>query len=226
MRIANLRAVGALMLASVSIHCANVQTVEGGGGMGGTAGSGGMAGTGGAGGAGGSAQPACGSPSSDFAVCGFIRGEAPPDGSRVLLVWTVEPDGYKFGEGTTSGDRYVVEFKSAPPAEALFEGTLGIGIVLVVPSDMGDVPDGPLEQGFDPLIESWIALGVLDAIIYRTGDSLVEWDLAFPPNDYGCGRCVVMEEGFDEFEPVDCEEGLDLEGSSDPADLMYMCNFT
>jgi hypothetical protein len=50
----------------------------------------------------------------------------------VPVIWSVEPSGYKFGEGTTMGDQYVVEFQSAPPADALFNGILGIGIVLVV----------------------------------------------------------------------------------------------
>ena len=211
MKIWKLRAACGLVLTLSLTHC--VEQSGGSGGMGGTAGTGGSA-------------EACGSPSSAFAVCGTIKREAPPDGSRVLVIWAVDPSGYKFGEGTTSGDQYVVEFESAPPAAALFGGILGIGIVLIVPPQLGDLPDGPLEQGFDPLSQSWLALGVTDAIIYRTSGSLVDWDLAFPPNDYACGGCIFLEQGFDEFEPFDCEDGLDLQGSSNPGDLVYLCDFT
>lgn len=211
MRIWKLGAGCALLLSLSLTQCA--EQSEGSGGMGGTAGAGGSAG-------------ACGSPSSAFAVCGSIRREAPPDGSRVVVVWSIEPSGYKFGEGRTSGDQYVVEFQSAPPPEALFDGILGIGIVVVVPPEVPDLPDGPLEQGFDVLSESWIALSVVDAIVYRTGGSLVDWDLAFPPNDYACGTCIFLEQGLDEFEPFDCEDGLNLQGSSNPGDLVYLCDFT
>lgn len=210
MRVWKLDAAFTLVLALSLTHCAEQ--------------SGGSGGVGGTGGAGGSTE-GCGSPSSAFAVCGTIKREAPPDGSRVLVIWAVEPTGYKFGEGTTSGDQYVVEFESAPPAEALFGGILGIGIVLVVPPEIGDLPDGPLEQGFDPLSQTWLALGIADAIIYRTSGSLTDWDLAFPPNDYACGGCIFLEQGLDEFEPFDCEDGVDLQGSSNPGDLVYLCDF-
>ena len=209
MRIWKLHTACALLLGLSLTHCVKQ--------------SGGSGGVGGTGGAGGSTE-GCGSPSSAFAVCGTIKREAPPDGSRVLVIWAVEPSGYKFGEGTTSEDQYVVE--SAPPAEALFGGGLGIGIVLIVPPEMGDLPDGPLQQGFDPLSENWIGLAVTDAIIYRTNESLADWDLAFPPNEYSCGGCIFLEQGFDEFEPFDCEDGLDLQGSSNPGDLVYLCDFT
>lgn len=62
--------------------------------------------------------------------------------------------------------------------------------------------------------------------VLLTSGSLADWDLAFPPNGYACGACIFIEQGFDEFEPFDCENGLDLQGSSNPGDLVYMCNFT
>jgi hypothetical protein len=53
----------------------------------------------------------------------------------------------------------------------------------------------------------------------------LDWDLAFPPNDYACGARIFLEQDFDEFEPFAREEGLDLQGSSNPGDLMYLCDF-
>ncbi len=206
-------------LAALLPACTDAMTT----GTGGAAGSGGGGGDGGHG-AGGAAE-ACGSTSSAFAVCGAIQGAVPPDGSRVYAIWTVEPNGYKFGEGTTSGNRYVLEFSGPPPSAALFEGLLGVAIIVVLPAGFEDIPDGALDD-FDALSDAWAGLAVRDVIIYRGSTSLVDWDSSFPANEFSCGTCVTVQGGLDEFEPFDCDLGVDVEGATSPAELVFRCDFT
>ena len=146
-------------------------------------------------------------------VGGEVRahnGASVPDAGMVVIIWVVsaESEDYVFvyGEGTRRGDEFAVEFDASPPAEALNNGVLGVGIVLLVPED-ATVPDGRIGG---PEFEG----GVLDvvgaagryAVIYRADDGPgLAWADEFP-SGYSCGRGVdaADDQDFDTFEPVDC----------------------
>ena len=74
-------------------------------------------------------------------------GQALPDSGTVVITWVVSagPEDYVFvyGMGTQRGAEFVVQLDAPPPAEALNNATLGVGVVLLVPED-ADVPEGRL----------------------------------------------------------------------------------
>lgn len=99
-------------------------------------------------------------PSDGFVVSGPLENRTgapiPPD-ARVVVVWGVSsgtPDySYVFGEGSLSpdGTTFQVRFDQPPPGEALNNGALGVGLVVVTTNqslrngdDVADIPESDI----------------------------------------------------------------------------------
>jgi hypothetical protein len=136
--------------------------------------------------------------------------EAPPADAKLVVIWTVtsgSPDySYSFGSGSTNGTQVFVSFAASPPAEALVDGKLGVGVIALV--DAADAPpEGKLASGqFDPT--RLLAFAPDYAIVFRnTTETLLpkEWDATFPQG-FACGRCkrAPSQSESDTFEPTEC----------------------
>jgi hypothetical protein len=159
------------------------------------------------GGAGTPANPPAGSAGAGgpFSVTASSQGSLPP-GGKIAIVWSVsfgDPDyGYIFGTGSVQGAQASLSFDSAPPADALNAGKLGVGVVVVVDANTA-LPDGKLTG---ELTFPMSAAAPDYAVVYRnTTEKVLDngWDENFPQG-FACGQCVHHDSGFDTFAVVDC----------------------
>jgi hypothetical protein len=128
-----------------------------------------------------------------------------PANARVVVLWGVtstSPDySFVFGTGTVSpGGEFSITFHEPPPAAALNNGTLGVGLVVLT-------TDQSLAEGQVPSNYSFPGLlGVTEdySIIFRSGTPGLDWAAAFPPG-YSVGEVQRSTVGFDTFVRV----GLD-----------------
>jgi hypothetical protein len=173
---------------------------------------------------------ACGSDDTkdpgELTVEGALTNGAAPAKAKVVVIWDVSsgsPDyTYKFGEGASTGARYLVSPTTEPPKEAINSYGIGIGFLTLVPEGT-TIPDGKVN--LDTL--SILGISKQHAIIWRAADANtaggVMWGADFPAG-YSCGACVAAPEGevFDSYEPVDCSKvAIDI-GESDGG----FCNWT
>jgi hypothetical protein len=108
-------------------------------------------------------------------------GQALPDSGTVVITWVVSagPEDYVFvyGMGTQRGAEFVVQLDAPPPAEALNNATLGVGVVLLVPGDSA-VTEGRIEgREFEEGALEVVGGAGRYAVIYRAGE---EPGLAWP----------------------------------------------
>jgi hypothetical protein len=102
---------------------------------------------------------------------------------------------YVFGTGTVNQNgAFSITFDESPPAAALNNGTLGVGLVLLT-------TDQTLVEGQVP--SSYAFPGVLGftedhSIIFRGGTTSINWAAAFPLG-YGVGLVERSSTGFDSF---------------------------
>lgn len=158
---------------------------------------------------------------------GTAESPAPSPHSEIVAVWTVSsgsPDYvYVFGRGTISGNRITMNITSAPPAEALNAGNLGVGVVVALERGQS-VPDGRLSNDQAKALKA-AAISPDHAIIYRADASapVVKngWDTSFPQG-YACGACEDADATFDTFKPSDCSAIRIVPASSKPK----LCNWT
>jgi hypothetical protein len=205
------------------------------GGSGGVAGSGGSAsggagGTGGDPGAGGSGGDGSGGAGGDGGSAPFTGASGPitgvvPAAADVMVAWVVSagsPDySYNFGDGSIAGATFMVGFDTdPPPADALNNGTLGVGIVVLVQAGMKPPPGEIVD--FDGLEAITLGASESHAIIYRTSAANMGWPATFPLG-YSCGVCVPANMGFDSFEPVSCDQVEVVGGTFQSLDF---CNWT
>ncbi|MEJ7727602.1 MAG: hypothetical protein WKG00_00125 [Polyangiaceae bacterium] len=186
------------------------------GGAGGNGGAGGAGGMGGAGGGGGSA-PFDG-------VSGPIT-DVVPAAADVMVAWVVSsgsPDYvYSFGDGSISGATFVAGFATDPPPdEALNNGLLGVGVILLVPP--GTKPAAGKIMNWNDIEDSLLGASDSHAVIYRASGAVQGWPTSFPLG-YSCGVCVPMGMGFDDFEPVSCDQ---VEVTGGPESSLDFCNWT
>jgi hypothetical protein len=161
-------------------------------------------------------------------VRGALVGSTAPASGKVAIIWSVSsgsPDyAYVFGEGTSTGTRYIVTPEGPPPEEALNRYGVGIGVLALFPKDT-ELPEGKLDE--DAMPEP-LGISQDHAIIWRAADATgPEWSSSFPAG-YSCGVCVRVPDsgdgvfhGFDSFEPEDCSKVDIAVGSSGDA-----CNWT
>jgi len=169
-------------------------------------------------------------PSAAFTLEGDVVGPEIPADGEVIVVWVVSatsPDhAYKYGDGSSTGPRYVFSLADEPPPALAVNDygggrRLAVGYVLLLPTGT-DLPDGILDPESGPTV-----LGASPTpIIWREGTLGGEftWPNAFEEATYQCGRCVPAAEGetFDSFEPGDCGE-LVIEA---PVVEGHGCNWT
>jgi hypothetical protein len=153
---------------------------------------------------------ACGDdngPNSNFVVTGTIQnntGAPLPDNTRLLVVWQVtsgSPDySYVFGQGTVNAEAgtFRVELDQPPPAQALNNGNLGVGIIVATTNQtLGD--GGNVDQILDELIGAAGRYGVI--YVGPSGAQSPQWASGFPTG-YGVGVGVDVENDFDQFQPA------------------------
>ena len=144
-----------------------------------------------------------------FSVDATLAG-SPPPGSKVVVVWDVvaSPEyPYLFGQGLLETRSAFVTFSTAPPAEALVRGTLGVGLVALVDGSVS-LPEG--KHTWDDVRNALTFASGDHAVIYRANaDTLGSvWPSKFQLG-YSCGRCVpkaTTGSQFDSFEPANCSE--------------------
>ena len=138
-------------------------------------------------------------------VSGVLSGPdaaSVPPNARVLVVWGVTAGSdysYIFGSGTVGTDgRFSITFNAEPPAAALNNGRLGVGLlVLTTDQTLGDgrVPDGTPPPPVLGLSED-------HSIIFAKGtQSQVDWAANFS-NGYHVGEVQRSTTGFDSFTRV------------------------
>jgi hypothetical protein len=141
-------------------------------------------------------------------VSGVLEGPnaaSVPANARILVVWGVtagDDYSYIFGSGTVGTDgRFTITFNSEPPAEALNNGRLGVGmLVLTTDQTLGEgrVPDGEEPPPILGLSED-------HSIIFAKGtQTQIDWARNFS-NGYHVGEVQRSTTGFDSFVRV----GLD-----------------
>jgi hypothetical protein len=149
---------------------------------------------------------------SGFAAGGSLTpgpGKQVPENAKVVVLWSVSsgsPDYlYKFGEGTSSGVTFALPLPTPPPAEALNRAELGVGLVLLMPTDFSQA-DGRVTDE-DVFVDALIGAAGQYAIIYKANAQVAEpgWTSLFPVG-YSCGKGVEAPAGssHDTFEPVSC----------------------
>lgn len=149
---------------------------------------------------------------SGFAVGGTLTaaaGKEVPASAKLLVIWSVSsssPDYlYKFGEGSSSGSTFGLQLETPPPAAALNNGQLGVGLLVLMPAD-SVVADGQLADADAELAKALGAAGQY-AIIHKANAQVTgrDWAARFPVG-YSCGKGVAATSGetFDSFEPVSC----------------------
>jgi hypothetical protein len=157
---------------------------------------------------------ACGDgtgPTDGFVVSGTIQNNTAspiPSNARLLAVWVVSaasPDyTYVFGEGTIDGATGTFELvlSEPPPAQALNDGTLGVGI-LVVTTDQGvSSGDDIADVAEAELIGAAGSYGVIYVEDPSSASSFGSWPAEFEAG-YGVGEGQDEPTGFDSFVPTD-----------------------
>ena len=131
-----------------------------------------------------------------------------PANARVVVLWGVSsgsPDySFVFGTGTVSpGGEFSITFDGPPPAAALNNGTLGVGLVLLTSDQSLGEGQVPSNYGFPGV------LGLTEdhSIIYRSGAPGIDWAAACPPG-YSVGEVQRSNVGFDSFIRVGLDDLL------------------
>ena len=132
-------------------------------------------------------------------VSGVLAGPnaaSVPPNARILVVWGVtagEDYAYIFGSGTVGTDgRFTITFNSEPPAEALNNGRLGVGLLLLTTDQTlgeGRVPDGTPPPAILGLSED-------HSVIFAKGtQTQIDWAADFP-NGVSRRRGAAIHDGF------------------------------
>jgi hypothetical protein len=134
-------------------------------------------------------------------------GAAIPTNARVVVVWTSD-DGsgdyaYVFGEGTVdaASNRFTITFDRNVPTAALYDGVLGVGLVILTTDP--NLREGRVPDGYD---YSSSVRGATEqhAVIYLDGDPSrygADWPRDFR-RGYNVGRGVDLPGTFDGFAPA------------------------
>jgi hypothetical protein len=135
-------------------------------------------------------------------------GAAIPADARPVVLWSSD-DGsgdyaYVFGEGTLdrATNRFTITFDHNVPSAALYDGALGVGLVILT-SDP-NLREGRVPDGYD-YATSVIGVTGQHAVIYldtspsRYGS---DWPAAFR-RGYNVGRGIDLPGAFDGFAPAD-----------------------
>ncbi|MFP2907561.1 hypothetical protein ACLESD_21425, partial [Pyxidicoccus sp. 3LFB2] len=149
---------------------------------------------------------------SGFAAGGTLTaatGKEVPASAKLMVIWSVSsssPDYlYKFGEGTSTGSTFGLQLETPPPAAALNGGELGVGLLVLMPTDSA-IADGQLADA-DAALEPALGAAGQYAIIHKTNAQVAAraWAALFPVG-YSCGKGVPAASGesHDSFEPVSC----------------------
>ncbi|KPJ96208.1 MAG: hypothetical protein AMS18_01335 [Gemmatimonas sp. SG8_17] len=150
------------------------------------------------------------SPAEGFTVAGTIQNNtqiAIPANARVLVAWVVSsgaPDhSYVFGEGTIdrAAGTFRVQLTDPPPAAALNDGALGVGIVVVTTNaavstgdDLEDIPPADLIGA-----AGWY--GVIFVADPAGAEQVRSWAADFDAG-YGVGVGEEVPGSFDRFVPT------------------------
>jgi hypothetical protein len=164
-------------------------------------------------------------PLSELALEGSVAGQVDAERTRAIAVWNVtsgSPDyAFKYGDGSSSGHRFVLSLDGAPPSEAVNAYGVAVGLVVLVPVNV-EIPEGKVTEETLQLL----GFSTQYAIIWKaTASSGEGWMQTFP-NGYACGRCKAAPEGstFDSYERVSCSQ-FEVERASDDRELQG-CNWT
>jgi hypothetical protein len=134
-------------------------------------------------------------------------GAVIPASARVVVLWSSD-DGsgdyaYVFGEGTVdaAANRFTVTFDRIVPAAALYDGVLGVGLVILTTDP--NLHEGRVPDRYD---YSSSVMGVTGqhAVIYLDGDPSqygTDWAGAFR-RGYNAGRGIDLPGTFDGFAPT------------------------
>ena len=167
-----------------------------------------------------------GSSDTAFVVRGPLTNQSSqpvPANARVVVAWVVtsaSPDyTYIYGEGTVQAGTFRVTFTAPPPAEALNEGQIGVGIVLLTTGT-------GLHSGMrlEDAPANTVLLGATGnyAVIYRAVDAVTRVDWAGPfPLGFSAGVGVERPGDFDAFAPTD-PTGLELLVVDDIDDIDFV----
>ena len=157
-------------------------------------------------------------------------GSAPDEASEAVVMWNVtsgEPDYlYLWGRASVEGDSFKLVLHSRPPAAAMNNSGLGVGMIMLAPRSAG-FRDGMQSDADEGLYENFRGASERQAIIYvdreqanarieamsstLTADELKSarehWLFDFPPG-YSCGtaRAAQSGEAFDGYAPIDCSK--------------------
>lgn len=138
-----------------------------------------------------------------------------PERAQVVVIWqvsTTSPDSLvKFGQGSSDGSTFRVDFPTDTPiAEALNEGALGVGFVLMVPEGIDLPEDGVLDRDAFRMLEgSSLGISTRHAVVYHApyeGAYRFDWAADFAQGAYNCGEGIEGGGQFDAIRPVDCAE--------------------
>jgi hypothetical protein len=133
-----------------------------------------------------------------------VNGATIPANARVLVIWEVSsgsPDyAYVWGEGTVhSNGTFSIVFAENPPAAALNNGQLGVGL-LVLTTDQ-NIDEGQLPDTFDA--QALLGISEDHAVIFTknlTGAAAADWPGRFA--GYGVGEVERSTTTFDSFRKV------------------------
>jgi len=140
-------------------------------------------------------------PATPFALEGHVAGSAVPPDARAVMLWVfLGGDAVvKYGDGTSSGDRFSVRMADRPPAAAVRADGLAIGAMFLVPPTT-EVPDGAIDAE---------RLEILGASLHHLvvwkdpAGRGTAWSAPFPAG-YSCGTCTPAD--LHTLAPVDCGE--------------------
>jgi hypothetical protein len=133
-----------------------------------------------------------------------VSGQPIPSNARVVVAWVVSsgsPDyTYIHGEGTVEGSSFSVSL-SPPPAAALNQGQVGVGIPVLTTN--AGLRTGVRLEDVSVSPEELLGATGQFAVIYKATDAVtyVDWADAFPLG-FGAGHGVERPGDFDAFEPV------------------------
>jgi hypothetical protein len=157
-----------------------------------------------------------------------------PAQAKVMIFWSVtwnSPDYlYKWGEGTSTGNKFSVSLPSSiPPHGALNHGELGVGWMFLTKNDY-EIPEGKIKKEEFADRTKFLGASGKYALIYRVQNPAIEtvknnWPRHFPPG-ISCGVGApddADEDPFDEFKPIKCEE---VEIIIDTLDHIEFVNWT
>lgn len=159
------------------------------------------------------AAPACGSDSTGSSdlllnVGGPVTnrtGQPIPSTARVVIGWVVSsgPQDYTyiFGEGTVQGSSFHIDLRQPPPAVAINDGQIGVGVILLTTNT--DVRSGVRLE--DVVTDPADLLGATGryAVIYKATEVVNRVDWADPfPLGYSAGVGVDRDNDVDAFQPV------------------------